>query len=374
MRVAVVTPTFRPYPGGTGRLAELDAVQLAALGHDTHVYAPATGAAPVDVPGVTVHALRPWLRVGNAALVPGACRLARQYELVVLHYPFFGGAEPLLAARAFVPGSRLLLAYHMDVIGTGLRRAAFRSHARLVLPAVLRAADRVLVTSLDYARSGDLAGALAATPERFRELPPSIDVERFRPGPRDAALAARLGLAPEDRVVSFVATLDRAHAFKGLDVLLAAVAQVPRARLLVVGDGELRRDLERRARPLGRRAIFAGRVSEAELPALHRLADVLALPSRDRGEAFGLVALEALASGVPVVASDLPGVRTVARDEAALRVPCGDVPALAHALDRLIADDVLRRRLGEAGRRLALEAFSPDARLERWRRILGELR
>ncbi|HLU40167.1 MAG TPA: glycosyltransferase, partial [Planctomycetota bacterium] len=102
---------------------------------------------------------------------------------------------------------------------------------------------------------------------------------------------------------------------------------------------------------LGERARFLGGLADADLPDAYRAADVVVLPSVGRGEAFGLVALEAAACARPVVASDLPGVRTVVREGATGKlVPPGDVGALAEALADLLADAARAQALGTAAR------------------------
>src|SRR5690606_11562733 len=135
----------------------------------------------------------------------------------------------------------------------------------------------------------------------------------------------------------------------------------------------LRPEYERRAKELGLgdRVVFAGGVSDAELAGLHRLSDVFAFPSIDRSEAFGIAALEAASSGNPVVASDLDGVRTIVRNgDTGYLVRPGSVSALASRLADLFADGGARKRLGDRGRKMAVEEYSESARRERWRRIV----
>ena len=140
---------------------------------------------------------------------------------------------------------------------------------------------------------------------------------------------------------------------KRVDVLLEAFARLagrrPDVALRLAGDGPERAALERRAARLG----LAGRVewlgARDDVPALLAEATVLALPSS--GEGVPNVALEAMAAGVPVVATDIPGTRDVVADGAeGLLVPAGDAPALAGALERVLGDPALRERLGQAGR------------------------
>lgn len=383
-RVAIVTPVFPPYRGGMGRVAETDALQLSALGYDVRVYAPSLTAARRGVRPYATRRLAGFPRYGLAAFAPQVARYLDEHDVVLLHLPFFGTVEPLALRlaldRALGRRSRgkLVITYHMDVNGSGWLVPLFSAPARWLQPAVLRAADRVLVTSTDYARASSLAPLFAAQPERFRELAPGTDVERFTPGPKDSALLTRYGLTPFDRVVTLVGGLDKAHYFKGVPTLLRALsaADLADVRALIVGDGDLRPGYEAHARQLGvaDRVIWAGSVSEEELAAHHRLGDVFAFPSVDRSEAFGIAALEALACGVPVVASDLPGVRTIVREGlTGLLVPAGSASALALALARLLGDEPLRRAMGRDARAMAEAEYSYDVRQAKLGLIMAEL-
>ncbi|HSD12261.1 MAG TPA: glycosyltransferase family 4 protein, partial [Patescibacteria group bacterium] len=347
--IAIVTPTFPPYRGGMGVIAALDARQLAALGFDVHVFTPAADGREDKGLPFTMHRLRPLVRYGNAAFVPGVAALAG--ATILLHYPFFGGAEPLAAAKRYSGKGKLIVTYHMDVVGTGPLAAAFKIHTRWLMPRILRAADRVLVTSRDYAEHGNLAAFAPDAAPKIREMPPAVDVARFAPGPKSEELLRRHGLAGSDRIVTFVGGLDKAHYFKGIPVLLRALSSKDLAgvKAVIVGGGDLRPGFENEAKALGiaARVVFAGPVSDAELPEYHRLGDVFAFPSVDRSEAFGIAALEAAASGVPVVASDLPGVRTVVVDgDTGWLVEPGDVDDLA---DRIRVSFIDTKGLETAG-------------------------
>jgi len=374
-RIAIVTPTFPPYRGGIGQVALKDAEQLASLGYEVHVFTPQREAVAAG-PDATfkLHRLPALCRYGNAAFVPAVRRRCAGFPTVLLHYPFFGGAEPLALWRRR-RGQRLLVMYHMDVIGRGALAGLFSLHTRFVMPRIVAAADRVLVTSFDYAASSAVADLYEMRRASFSELPPSVDTETFRPGERPPNLLARHSLGPDERIVLFVGGLDRAHYFKGVPHLLQAVAtrELAEVRCLIVGDGDLRPEFERQAERLGiaGRTVFVGSVSGPELPQYLRLADVFAFPSVDRSEAFGIAALEALASGVPVVASDLRGVRTIVRDGInGHLVPPGSISALTLQLNRLFGDPERRRGLAAAARKMAVEEYAEPRRTERWRAIL----
>ena len=376
-RIAIITPVFPPYRGGIGTVAEQDAHQLASLGFAVDVFVPGHFAARPEA-GFTLRPLHPWFRFGHAAFNPGAGRLMRQYRLVLLHYPFFGAAEFLAGARRRKGAAQLAVYYHMDAMGDGWRRPIFAAYRRFLMPGVLAAADRIVVTSHDYAVNSLAVSSFEKRPQILREMPPAVDTERFRPGPKRPDLLARYGLRSDEKIVLFVGGLDDAHYFKGVPRILEALTVGPlkSVRALIVGSGNRRSEYEALAVKLGLagRAVFAGGVSPEELPDHYRLGDVFAFPSVDRSEAFGIAALEAQASGVPVVASDLPGVRTVvaAGVTGVMTVP-GSSSALADRLASLLADETRRRQYGAAARERAVAHYGLAARLERWRRLADEL-
>jgi glycosyltransferase involved in cell wall biosynthesis len=168
----------------------------------------------------------------------------------------------------------------------------------------------------------------------------------FRPTNANEVLRLRNmhGIAEDALLVLFVAALDRAHHFKGLDRLLDAFAHlhgesVSAARLLVVGDGDLRSQYEARARELGlsKRAIFVGSLAHEATAAYFAAADVTVLPSSPP-ESFGLVLIESMACATPVIASDIPGVRTVVQDQIdGLLVEQANIDALTDALDTMLS-------------------------------------
>ena len=215
----------------------------------------------------------------------------------------------------------------------------------------LRRATAVASTSHAMARQ-----VQCLTPER-REIavtPFGVDLARFAPDPsRRVRGCLTIGivksLAPKYGVDLLL------RAFAGL-VNDAEVRALPDAcRLLVIGDGPQRAELESLAREIGiaQRTEFAGAVAHAEVPAWLNRLDIYAAPSRLDSESFGVAVIEASACALPVVVSDAGGLPEVVRDgETGLVVPRDDVPALQAALKRLVLDAALRERLGQGGRAL----------------------
>jgi rhamnosyl/mannosyltransferase len=149
--------------------------------------------------------------------------------------------------------------------------------------------------------------------------------------------------------------------YKGLDYLLDAMRHID-ATLLVVGDGPMAEAWRELARNWGlqERVHFVGQVPDEELPAYYGAADLFVLPASHRSEAFGVVQLEAMAAGKPVVSTDLgTGTSFVNQDGmTGFVVAPRDAPALAGAINRLLEDPERRRSMGEAGRRRVLEHFT----------------
>jgi len=364
MRIAHVVVTYPPYRGGIGNVARAYVEGLTARGFAVEVFTPDYGGeVPADA---RVHRLRARLRSGQCALLPSLLVALDGFDLVHLHFPFFGAAQFVALRRRLRQRPRLVVTYHMDARARGWRGAAFAVHRRTLLPWIVRSADRVLVSSRDYAAHAALARVRGAA-ALVEEHPFGVDARRFTPRPAPAA-RTRLGIEQAPTVV-FVGGLDRAHAFKGLDVLLRACAQLPpEVRLLVAGDGDLRAGYEAAAARLGLapRSRFLGAVPDAELPDVLAAGDVVAFPSVSRAEAFGLVALEAAACGRAVVASNLPGVRTVVRDgETGVLVPPGQAEPLAGALARVLGDASERERLGASARARVERELTWDHALER---------
>jgi glycosyltransferase involved in cell wall biosynthesis len=365
LRIAHLTATFPPYPGGAGNTCFQFARHQAERGHHVEVFtAPADGEAP-DPGRVLVHRIPPLVALGNAPLIPRLARL-EGFDVLHLHYPFIFGSELVLAGRMW-PGGRdaaLLVHYKNQLVAGGARGAMFGAYEHTVAPLLVRSADRICVLSREHADSVPyLHRALSTSPERVVEMPNGVDTEAFAPGPDGAGIRASLQI-PEDAVVAaFVATLDRAHHFKRLDLAIEALARCAEERLhmIVAGGGELLERYRREAAEAGLsgRVHFMGPVPHADLSRALRAADLLLLTTQPP-ESFGIVLIEAMACGLPVVASEYPGVRAVVEPDAnGLLVPSGDVAATAAALRSMVEMGAERRRsLGGAGRAKAVREWS----------------
>ncbi len=364
MRVLHVYKDYFPVLGGIENHVRLLAEAQAALGHDVTVLVtdPGPRTSHGEMNGVRVIRAA---RLATVASTPLSLALIRELarhdaDITHLHYPYpVGEVAHLVAGR----GRRAVLSYHSDVVR---QKRIMRLYAPL-MGRVMRSIDRIVVATPNYLES---SRALCAFRDKCCIIPYGIDRRRFVEADEGGAraLRRRLGGGP---LLLFVGVL---RYYKGLRYLLEAIPRLDarlNARLVIVGDGPEGETLRRQAGALGvaRRVHFAGRVSDDELPLYYRAADLFVLPASERSEAFGLVQLEAMSSGLPVVCTELgTGTSYVnLHGESGWVVPPRDAGALAHAIAMLLSDDALRRRLA-VGALARSELFSAEGMV---REILG---
>lgn len=301
-------------------------------------------------------------------------QLARQADIVHVHSPNMLAA--VVIAR-LPPGPKVVLHWHSDVVGKGWLAKLTRPIER----AMLRRADQVVCTSQAYADASEtlrpFLDKVVVVPLGVPEVPqpqPSI-AEAIDALP--AALRAHLGQRP------LVLAVGRLVPYKGFDVLIDAAGRLSTdAAVVIVGGGPLQDTLRGQLvqRGLNGRVVLAGRVDDGTLAALQRLATVYCMPSVERSEAFGVALAEALARGLPAVATQIAGsgVPWVNLDGVTgINVPPGDASALAAALDRLLSDANLRDRMALGARQryetLFTEHQSIARTLDVYRKLLTPL-
>lgn len=292
---------------------------------------------------------------GTAASVPLCPSYAthlwrRRADCVVLHEP-----NPVAGSALFLrtPAPRLIVWHHSDLV-----RPFWAPHTYgHVQRALYRRAECVIVSSPALAAHSPLVQQA----RRVMVIPFGVRVDRFlhlTEGQR--AIRDRLKASIPGPRVLFVGRLVY---YKGVDVLIDAASQAG-GTLMLVGDGPLEPELRQRAiaRGIQDRVLFLGRVSDDDLPAYYQAADVFALPSVAKTEAFGVVQIEAMAAGVPVVSTNLPtGVPWVNQDGVTgLVVAPAAAGHLAAALGRLLADPELRARLGRGAAARAADLFTRE--------------
>jgi len=361
LRILDVVVRFHPYVGGVeNTVLDLNR-RLIERGHQVRVVcADEPAGSPTSVAGIDVERLPCWrFKVGNTNLCPGLPAALRRErpDLIHGHLPtaLFAAAAASAAEELGVP---FVLTYHNDLAGEGLKGVLAAVYNRFELPRLLARADRVV--TINPAASAALA-APAGDSSKISCIPWGVDEELFKP----PAGGGPLSDAP-DLVLGFLSLLDRHHRYKGLDVLLRALAEplaeLSGVRLKIGGAGEEQERYRRLAADLGiaGRVDFLGFVPAPDLAAFYGSCHAFVLPSTDaRREGFGLVLLEAMACARAVITTPIVGMAgDIQSHEAGLLVPPGDPAALAAAVRRLHADRASLAVMGSNGRRLVQERYT----------------
>lgn len=281
-------------------------------------------------------------------------RESARADVIHLHFPF-----PLAAFSWWLvrPRKPLIVTWHSGVV----RQRFLRHLARPFIRYTLRAAHTIIVT---FPNAPEMFEELREWRDKCRVIPLGIDAAWWGASP--AQSMAR----PSEPL--FVCA-GRLVYYKGLSVLIDAMARTRSGVLWLVGTGPLRQSLEQmvRQKHLEQRVAFKDAPTDDVFRAYLHAADVVVLPSTNAAEVFGLVQLEAMAAGKSIINTALPtGVPWVARNEKeAITVSPGDSVALAAAMDQLARDPALRERLCVAGRRRVEELFTEKLMMQAHREL-----
>jgi glycosyltransferase involved in cell wall biosynthesis len=305
-------------------------------------------------------------RFASAPLCPGFPALLKKYSADILHFhcPNPTGEISYLLAR---PRGKVIVTYHSDVIRQKFSMILYGRY----LKKFLDCAKAILPTSPDYI---DASPYLSRVRQRCTVIPLGIETARFRDTPDILARAAEIRKISKGRpLIIFVGRL---RYYKGLEFLIQAMPRIE-ADLLIVGTGPEEDNIKNQSRlfKASERVHLIGNVSDDDLPAYYYAADVFCLPSHLRSEAYGLVQLEAMACGLPVVSCRIKtGVPFVNRDgETGLIVSPASPGKLAEAINALLKDEELRLRLGRQAKKRALEEFDLSLMLSRIRNVYDKV-
>jgi len=368
MRICLITSCFPPSPGGIERCVFELSTRLKRRGHETTIITSSRG-----LPIGTYNQI--WDHVGHVIRYPEqftafevpvapeiSARLLFDSDYDVLHiHGMTPGQSDLSLVASKLSKAKIVYTHHFDPQTYGGHLTKLYSY---VGRCTIGLADVITASTSSYARSSQF---LKPYLSRVRIVPMGVDSARFD-SQSSTANSQIYDLAPA--LTSFqkkILYVGKLIYYKGIDNLLYAFSELrgTDACLMIVGEGVEKWHLTQLAKQLhvSNRVFFLGTVPDPQLPSTYSAADVVVLPSITRREAFGIVILEAMASGKPVVASAIPGVSEVVRHGmTGYLVPPGNPTALASALESILLDQARAKRMGGEARRLAANQYD-------WERI-----
>ncbi|MBI4063999.1 MAG: glycosyltransferase [Elusimicrobia bacterium] len=284
-------------------------------------------------------------------------KLAREADIIHFHLPFPLAVLSYWPTYYLLPTTyhpRLILTWHSDVVRQKIADALLRPWTRWFL----KKAGTILVSSKNLLES---SRALKSWKSKCRVIPMGIRVENFILTPPVKRASERI--LEENEYKFLLLFVGRLIPYKGLEHLIKAITLLPaQIKLIVIGDGAMQESLKGQAAGLGltKRVLFLNGLSGADLVAYYHACDLFVLSSVTNNEAFGLVQIEAMASGKPVINTWLAtGVPEVSLDgETGLTVRPADPSALAQAVEKLFKNEELRKRLGQNALKRAHRYFS----------------
>jgi glycosyltransferase involved in cell wall biosynthesis len=300
------------------------------------------------VEGIEVTRLGCMMTLVSTPICPAMINAIRREraDIVHLHLPNPAAVIACLLAR---PAGAIVITWHSDIVRQRRLLRLYQPFERILL----KRSAAIVATSPAYLASSPV---LRAQADRCHLIPYGIDARQFDDDRVDKALVKKLRQRFGPRVIL---TVGRLVYYKGIKFLIQAMSQVD-AKLVIIGEGPLRAELEREAANNGisGRIIFLGKIDD-NLTSYYHASDVFALPSCERSEAFGLVQLEAMACGRPVVNTQIDsGVPYASLDGVTgLTVQPRSPDAIATALNRLLDNPELRMELGRAARARVVNEF-----------------
>lgn len=364
----VLAKAYFPHLGGVETIARTLAEGLCKEGIKSTVLCFGEGPEEEIIFGVRVLRVRPVFSVGSAPLSPEYFRffkeLAPTADIIHIHSPNPAGELSWLLAPKYLRRTLpSLCTYQSDPV----RPRLFVPSYLALLRAFLARCSRIAVSSPPLLRSSK---ALCHVQERCSVIPLGVKTERF-------TRCGEINEAVSRIRKPFGLFVGRMVYYKGLDTLLRAIRSLPDISLLLVGDGPLRPDLEKMARSLeiSKRVHFLPHVDETAYPSIFQGADFFVLPSAFPSEAFGLSMVEAMASGLSVISTELgTGTSYVnIHGETGLVVPPGNPEALGEAIQKLCANPNLASRMGKNAGLRATSLFEEGEMIRSYAKAYAEL-
>ncbi len=336
---------FPPYRSGIGNACLSQAKMGQFFNHKITVITPKYKKLKAEqeeiIDNIKIKRLKPVFEFGNAGYI-NTYKHIKNCDICHIHFPFYGTAEfSILWAK--IKRKKIVLFWHMIPGASGTKGIIFKLYDIIITPFLFKSADKILVSTYDYFEN--YASVLFKKfKSKMIEFPFGISPEEFKLQTKNQKIINKYNLQNK-KTLLFVGGLDTPHYFKGLEILIRALKELNEDyKLLVIGSGNLKEYYENLAKQLNidSRIIFLGNASNEELKKYYSTCDCFIFPSLTRSEAFGIVQIEAMASGKPIIYSDLPGVRKVPIDNnTGFSFRTGDHIDLKEKIEKLFNNNLL---------------------------------
>ncbi len=354
MKILQTPARFYPYTGGVENYTYNLSRELVKLGHEVSVICANEPKSDIkEIDGIKLKKLDFIGKIANTNITPTLpfSILNEDFDILHTHLPTPWSAD-WSAVVSFVKKKPLVLTYHNDIVGDGTASYIAKGYNLTALKFILKRASKIIITHSNYI---EFSPYLKEYKENIEIVPVGVDVARFNPVETEV-----------NGTIFFLSLLDEFHRYKGLDHLLDALKlvkmEILRVKLKVGGGGKLLHYYREKAASLGLEdnVEFLGYISEERIPEHYANCNLFVLPSISASqEGFGIVLLEALASGIPVVSTDIVGMaEDIEKYNTGIVVKPGDTKALADAIVRIMQDKKEAERMGERGRKLVKERYT----------------
>lgn len=360
MKILQVSPYFHPHIGGVETHVFELSKKLIEKGHSLTVLTSLIEGTKEkeNLNEIEIIRVKQIMNLFTTPITPSLKKISlKEYDIIHVHSP-----PPLtsyyLAKSCKKQKKDFILTYHCDLeIPSFFGRLVVDFYCMTIGKYPIKRAKKIIATTRNYAETSRLLWNTNTI-----IIPNAVDEKRFSPNIDEKEIKEKY---KDEKIVLFVGRL--VH-HKGIESFIRTAKNVS-AKYLIVGEGNMKKYFEKIAKNLGleKKVIFVGKVSNEELPKYYKACDVFVLPSVSRLEAFGIVALEGMATAKPIVISDIPGVREIIENgkEGFYAEPMNEND-FAEKINLLLKDEKLAEEIGKNARKKILENYT-------WDNVIGRI-
>jgi glycosyltransferase involved in cell wall biosynthesis len=353
IRILQTPVRFYPYTGGVEKYVLNLSQELIKRGHSVKVVCadePKSDLTEID--GINVRRLNYIGKISNTNITLGLffALLKENFDIIHTHFPSPWSAD-ISMIISFLKRKPLILTYHNDAVTAGKMGVLTEVYNRVFLKLLLKGSAKILVTQPEYINRSKY---LYKYKNKIEIIPNGIDTKIY--------FQKNINKIPNQ--IFFLSILDRHHTYKGLDCLIKAIkivrTKISDIRLIVGGSGELVEEYKTLTKGLGleKNVEFRGFIESNKLVDLYNQSELFVLPSTGIQEGFGIVLLEALACGTPVIATNIVGIAKEIKDnKCGIIIPCNDAKKLAQAIIRIIKNINLQKKMIIKGKLLIQDKY-----------------